>query len=157
MGKSPPFPSAVETFRSFLRGEGISDSIRWIWRDSIYTRRAPGSQRSWTRPIYLDERLTANLDDVERYYELGLDRGLGIALCVFCIAEDEPCCYIYIPSGETDASYRMMTSLKCQIPTSPPTALVVRHPVHRAILRWLVGVPDNSWINDVPTHAEAQF
>ena len=97
MDKTPPFASAVDTFREFLRGQGVSDSIRWMWRDFIFTRRAPGSRKSWNRPIYLDAALTADVGDVERYYNLGVDRGLGLAVCVFCLADGAPCCYVYLP------------------------------------------------------------
>ena len=157
MDKTPSFASAADTFRAFLRGEGVSDSIRWIWRDFIYTRRTPSSQRSWMRRIYLDGQQSAEIVDVERYYNRGIDRGLGIALCVFCIADDVPCCYVYVPADETDASYRMMTSLKCQLPTPAPTARLVRNRLRRAVLRLLLRPPDSSWINDIPTLAEARL
>lgn len=156
MEKTPPFDSAVDTFRSFLRGEGVSDSIRWIWRDFIYTRRAPGSRKSWTRPIYLDGKQSAEIEDVERYYNRGIDRGLGIALCVFCIADGTPCCYVYVPEDEADASYRMMTSLKCQLPTPAPTARVVANPLHRAMLRLFLRPSCNSWIKNVPSLVDAR-
>ena len=156
MDKIPPFASAIDTFLGFLRGQGVSDSIRWIWRDFIYTRRAPGSRRSWTRPIYVDGNESAELADVERYYNRGVDRGMGIALCVFCIADDMPCCYVYIPEDETDASYRMMTSLKCQLPTPPPSARLVCNPLRRAVLRVFTRPSPSPWINDVPTLAEAR-
>ena len=156
MDKNPPFASAVDTFRVFLRGEGVSDSIRWIWRDFIYTRRAPGSRHSWTRPIYLDGRQSADIVDVERYYDRGIDRGLGIALRVFCVADGSPCCYIYVPEDETDAEYRMMTSLKCWLPTPPPTAKLICNSIHRAVLRLFLRPSVNSWIEDVPTLAEAR-
>lgn len=155
MDKAPPFASAVESFSAFLRHENASDSIRWIWRDFIYTRRAPGSRRSWTRTIYIDGKRSADLADVERYYNRGIDRGMGIALCVFCLTDGIPCCYIYVPKDETDASCRMMTSLKCQLPIPPPTAKLVRNPFLRSALRLFLRPSAISWIGDVPTIAEA--
>ena len=50
----PPFGEVVESFRRFLRDQGFSDTIRWVWRENICSRRAPGSQRSCNRTVYVN-------------------------------------------------------------------------------------------------------
>ena len=42
----PPFDETIEAFRQFLRKQGRSEEIRWLWREDICTRRAPGSRRA---------------------------------------------------------------------------------------------------------------
>jgi hypothetical protein len=156
MDKYPPFASAVDTFRQFLRSQVNSDVIRWIWREDVLTRRAPGSQSSWTRPIYVEPAAASNESLVEQYYHIGVQRGFGVALCVLCIAAGQACCYIYIPDDEKDAEYRLMTgSVKFQIPSPPPTATIAGSPVWRFFLRRCIGTPDNNWINDVPSRISA--
>jgi hypothetical protein len=152
----PPLEAAMATFRGFLLREGLANAIRWIWRDNVYTRRAPGSYRSWRRPIYLNLDGTADTSLVGRYYRWGVGRKLGIALCVFCVADGQPCCYVYLPEDETDAEYRMMTSLKYQIPSPVPVATIVANPLRRWLLRTFVGTSDNPWLNDLPKRVCAE-
>jgi hypothetical protein len=157
MDVCPLFASAVETLRQFLRAQANTNSIRWIWREDVFTRRAPGSCRSWVRPIYVN--ITAKSDErlVGGYYQHGVDKGLGVALCVLCIVAGHACCYIYIPENQTDAEYRMMSGLlKCQIPSPPPIAAIARNPLWRFFYRFLIGVPNNAWINDVPSRIDAE-
>jgi hypothetical protein len=157
MNTCPPFASAVETFRQFLRTQANIETIRWIWREDVFTRRAPGSHRSWTRPIYVN--LTAASDEslVERYYQIGVQRGLGVALCVLCIVRGRACCHIYIPDDQIDAEQRMMMgSLKFQVPSPPPIAAIAGSPVWRFFHRLLIGAPNNAWINDVPSRIDTE-
>ncbi len=90
MEPSPPFTEALDTFKRFLRGQGVCDTLRWVWRDAIISRRCPGSRRSATRPIYLDASRLATESDIEAYYNVGVARGLGIALSVFCVVDGLP-------------------------------------------------------------------
>lgn len=151
MNPLPPFVDALTSFKGFLRTQGVSDDIRWIWRNSVISRRCPGSRKSANRPIYIDSTHLAAESDIEAYYGIGVDRDLGIALSVFCVAEGLPYCYVYIPEDETDASYRMMSSLKCSIPEPIPTATLIRSPLLTRIFRYFLPAPANAWtINDIP-------
>ena len=148
---SPPFDEAVSVFRNFLRQQGQSDTVLWIWRNSIISRRGSGSRKSANRRIFIDRHALADDDSIRKYYDAGVERGLGIALRVFCVADGNPLCYIYLPEDETAAEYSMMSSLKCSLPTPCPTATFVNYQFLAALLRLVIRTPRSAWIkNDVP-------
>ena len=156
MQPSPPFDDAVSTFRDFLRSQNVSDNLRWIWRNSIISRRGVGSRYLATRPIYIDNTQLAAEPDIRRYYQTGVYRNLGIRLAVFCIADDDPYCYIELPRDETDAEYMMMSSLKCSIPNPLPIATVVRSAFFARFMRLFIRMPQSSWANQcVPLNPSA--
>lgn len=148
---SPPFDEAVSTLRNFLRQQGVSDNVHWLWRDAIISRRGSGSRKSANRRIFIDRNALADDDSIRKYYNAGVERGLGIALRVFCVAGGAPLCYIYIPEDKTAAEYAMMSSLKCSVPTPCPAATFVNYRFVAAILRFLIRIPKTAWITkEVP-------
>jgi len=153
----PPFGEAVESFRRFLRDQGCSDKIRWLWREDICTRRAPGSRRTWNRSVFINLAGPSDKSLVERYYKYGVNHNLGIVLEVFCLAAGYSCCFVYVPEDETDAEHRMIGGLKLNVPTQPVIARGVSNSWSWAILRLLVGTPNNSWIQDLPRRSDAEW
>lgn len=148
---SPPFDEAVSVLRKFLLQQGVSENLHWIWRDAMISRRGSGSRHCANRRIFIDRRGLADDDSVRKYYNVGIDRGLGIALRVFCLADDAPLCYIYIPEDETAAEYSMMSPLKCSIPTPFLVATFVNHRLVAAMMRLFIRVPKTAWMtNEVP-------
>jgi hypothetical protein len=148
---SPPFDEAVSVLRNFLRQQGQRDTILWIWRNSIISRRGSGSRKIANRRIFIDRNALADDESIRKYYDAGVERGLGIALRVFCVADGKPLCYIYLPEDEIAAQYSMMSSLKCSIPTPCPTATFVNYRFLAKILRLLIKPPQSAWItNEVP-------
>ncbi|QDV86047.1 hypothetical protein [Stieleria magnilauensis] len=125
MQLSPPFTDAEITLREFLGRERLPDTLRWIWRDSIISRRGSGTKRRANRRIFIDATRLANLTEVKRYYDAGVRQGLGLALSVFCLAGGWSCCYVDVPEDDLAAEYRMMTSLRCSIPTPIPVAKLI--------------------------------
>ncbi|MCH7725979.1 MAG: hypothetical protein IH991_05790 [Planctomycetes bacterium] len=120
----PPFPEALDRFQNFLASEGHCTELLWIFREDVVER----CPRTYLRvPLRNDETL------VELLYDEGLQRGLGIHLNVFCFLEDRPCCYVWLPKDEEDASYRMLLGLKVSIPADSDRRIVV--PV-KSRLRW---------------------
>lgn len=156
MSNCPPFAEAVQSFRRFLADQGCSDQIRWIWREDICSRRAPGSQRSWNRSVYVHLAGTSETSLVERYYNSGLNRGPGLSLEVFCVAAGLSCCFVYVPEDEEDASYRMISGLKLSVPTSPILAVAVRHSLLWMSLRLIIGTSNSTWIQDLPRKGNAE-
>jgi hypothetical protein len=152
----PRFGEAIESFRRFLRDQDCSDKIRWLWREDIRTRRAPGLQRSWHRPVYVNLVDPSETSLVERYYNYGVSRNLGIVLEVFCIAAGHSCCFVYVPEDETDASYHMLSGLKLTIPAQPTVARGVTNRLLWAALRLFIGTSHNVWIRDVPNRIDAE-
>ena len=104
----PPFDEAIEIFRRFLRDQGCSDKMRWLWRADICTRRAPGSQQTWNRSVYVNLSGPSDTSLIERYYKYGVSRNLGLVLEVFCLAAGHSCCFVYVPEDTTDADDRMI-------------------------------------------------
>ncbi len=152
----PPFGEAIESFRRFLRDQGYSDRLRWLWREDICTRRAPGSQRSWNRRVYVNLVGPSETSLVERYYNYGVGRNLGIALEVFCIAAGHSCCFVYVPEDETDATYRMLSGLKLTIPTQPAVARGVTNPLLWTALRLFISTRHNVRIRDAPSRIDVE-
>ena len=156
MQPSPPFDDAVSTFRNFLRSQNVSDSVLWIWRDSIISRRGSGSRYLANRPIYIDDSQLATESEIRAYYQTGVDRNFGIRLAVFCTGNDVSYCYIELPEDEADASYKMMSSLKCSIPTPLTTARVIRSAALASLMRRFIRLPDSAWITKcVPENPSA--
>lgn len=156
MQPSPPFGEAIETFKPFLRGQGVSDSLRWIWRDTIISRRGSGTRRLANRSLYIDASRLATENEILDYYNVGVARNLGIAFSVFCIADGLPYCYVDLPEDEADAEYKMMSSLKCSIPDPTPTACVIRSPFVASLMRLFIRTPTTAWItNNVPLRPES--
>ena len=148
---SPPFDEAVSVFRSFLRQQGQSDTVLWIWRNSIISRRGSGSHKIANRRIFIDRHALADDESIRKYYDGGVKRGLGIALRVFCVADGNPLCYIYLPEDETAAEYSMMSSLKCSVPTPCPTATFINYQFLAVLLRFVIRAPQSAWgTNEVP-------
>ena len=156
MQPPPPFDDAVSTFRNFLTSQKMSDSLRWIWRDTIISRRGAGTRRTATRPIYIDEARVADESEIRDYYQLGVDRNLGIALAVFCIVDGQPYCYVDLPEDATDAEYKLMGPLKCAIPDPTPVATLIRFRWRAALMRIFTRIPPTAWItNNVPLRPAA--
>jgi hypothetical protein len=152
---SPPFDEAVSVLRNFLKQQGVSDNVHWLWRDAIISRRSPGSQKSANRRIFVDWHGLADDESIRKYYDVGVERRLGIALRVFCLAGDVPLCFIYVPEDETAAEYAMMSALKCSIPIPCPQATIVKHWLMAAVMRMFIRVPKTAWItNEVPVYPD---
>jgi hypothetical protein len=86
---------------------------------------------------------------------MGVQRGLGIALRVFCLADGVPLCYIYLPEDEITADYAMMSALKCSLPTPCPVATFVNNRLVASMLRLIIKIPKSAWItNEVPVRPD---
>lgn len=133
-----PFPEALEAFKTFLRSQGYSDEVRWIWRDTIISSRGSGTHSSANRPIYLDLSRLGKQADIKANYDAAIARGFGLALSVFCVADGLPYCYVDIPEDAIDAEQRMMTSFRCVIPDPTPTGRPIRSPFLASVLRLFI-------------------
>lgn len=135
----------------FLRNQGYSDEIYWLWREAVITRRTQGSRASANRRIFIDMNQLATTEEIRRYYEYGAERGLGIGFNVLCVAEGRPCAFVYLPDDALTADQLMMTGLKCAVPTPCPTATAIRATWLAALLRWALRPSAVSWrIQSIP-------
>lgn len=140
----PSFSEAINRFRQFIEEQGLSSDLLWLFREDVVDR--------WPK-TYLRIPTTDDGTLVEFLYDVGLKRGLGVHLNVFCLHEGRPCCYIWVPENEEDASYRMLSGLKLSVPEQPDRRIVL--PVGSR-LRWIwlrswgALRRKRRWANDIP-------
>lgn len=104
----PPFPGAVDKFKAFLSQQGRRTDLMWICRGDVV--------ELWPH-TYVRLPAFGNEPLMEQHYHKGIDRGLGIRLQVFCFLADRPCCYVWLPKDEKDASYAMLPGLSFNVPS----------------------------------------
>ena len=115
----PTFQLAIKQFQDFLANEGHSKSLLWICREDI----------TWHDfKFFIKEPLPEENElVVEKLYERGCKRGLGLSLDVFCLLGSQPCCYIWLPEDERDAELAMVAGLKLNVPVEPTVAEPVKN------------------------------
>lgn len=128
----PSFDDALQQFRAFIQSQGHGADLLWLFReDVVQRRRKVGIERrasSYVRKPIDDDTML-----VERKYQEGLRRGLGMQLGVFCFLGERPCCYIWLPRDQEEAQYRMLNGLTMNLPAEPERQIVT--PV-KCRLRW---------------------
>lgn len=127
----PVFGEAIQQFGSFLVSQGFSPDLLWVFREDVCWR----NQRVFVKvPVPVE-----NLEHVERVYKVGVARGLGIRLDMLCLLGSRPCCYVWLPSDEVDASYAKLSGLKLSVPTEPAVAQAVGSGLRWRAYKWLEG------------------
>src|SRR5215216_1241281 len=84
----PAFGEAVQQFGGFLVSQGLSSDLLWVFREDVCWRK----QQLFVK-VPVPE---GNVGDVERLYNLGVARGLGVRLDVLCLLSSRPCCYVWL-------------------------------------------------------------
>jgi hypothetical protein len=121
-----PFDEALDSFREFLSGQGLSTDLVWVFREDVIFQR---------ERIFIKTPVPAENESRARAcYELGQKRDFGINLKAFCLLESRPCCYILLPEDDLDAQYLLMSniSLKLSVWTNLRKAESISNPV-----KWL--------------------
>lgn len=127
--KMPIFGEAVEQFGGFLVSQGLSSELLWVFREDVCWRQ----QRLFVKVPVAE----GNVGSVEKLYNLGVNRGLGVRLDVLCLLDTRACCYAWLPSDEEDASYAMLSGLKLSVPVEPMVAHAVRSELLWRAYKWL--------------------
>lgn len=139
----PPFEEATARLRAFLANQVLNSDVLWICREVFLEQ--------WPR-LYVKLPLHNESSLAERIYDEGVRRGIGVELQVFCFVEGRPCCYVWIPKDEIDATYRMLSGLKLCI-REPGRQIVVPVKSHFQWI-WLnwFSLPHlrRSWVEDIP-------
>lgn len=125
----PVFSEAAREFSGFLVSQGVSAELLWVFREDVCWYR----QRLLVKVPVPEE----NTSIVQALYERGVERGLGVRLEVLCVLAGRPCCYIWLPADEEDASYAMLTGLKMGLPIRPIVAQPVNNGLRWRICKWL--------------------
>lgn len=97
------FDEAKQFFQNFLSEQGLSSDLLWIFGEDI---------------ICLSKRLlikvplpAENESFAEVCYNVGRERDFGICLHAFCLLDERPCCYVWLPEDDLDAQYSLMGNL----------------------------------------------
>ncbi len=101
MIENTSFANAEASFQHFLNERNATGKLLWVFREDVACH---GKNVFIKPPVALK-----NTTIMEAYYEFGRKRGLGVCLNAFCLWEERPCCYIYLPEDETDGEYRMIS------------------------------------------------
>jgi hypothetical protein len=100
MSDTPSFGEVLPQFLRFVKREGYSTDLVWVFGEEVTNCR----RRYWIRvPVPGD-----NLPLAREYYEYGRRKGLGVSLEVLCRLEGRSVCYVWVPEDQEAASYAMM-------------------------------------------------
>jgi hypothetical protein len=101
--RCPTFTEAVAQFRTFLRGQGWPDQIKWIDASDVV--------RQAGRPPVVDDHANGDGDrKAEVRYDLGRNKRLGVLLEGVCTLSGRSCAIICSPSDAVEAEYLMYPS-----------------------------------------------
>jgi hypothetical protein len=126
---TPAFNEAVHQFQEFLISQNVSSDLLWVFREDASSHK---------RRILIKEPLPPeNIRAIESLYERGTERGLGVRLEALCLLDYRPCCYIWLPEDEVDASYAVLSGLKMAMPVDLLAARSVRNALAWRIYSWL--------------------
>lgn len=142
------FSADVARFREFLRKEGRPDRVEWIFRDDVAQ---VGGHDFIHLPLPPDNERAAEL-----LHELGVKRGLGLAIYAFGHAAAVTYAYVAVPADQTDAEYKMIgNGTKLGMPERQKAVREVGGPVRWWLvkLRELFSVP-SGFLDELPTRSE---
>jgi hypothetical protein len=120
----PPFATAVSQLQEFIGNQGVLRPPLWVFREDV----ASVKWRIWVRTPLPEQ----NPSRAKIVYEAARSRGLGVALEVLCLLDFEPCCFVWWPQNEVEASYAMISGLKLSI----PHPLLAANSVGNTIVWW---------------------
>jgi len=121
------FDEALEDFREFLSGQGLSPDLVWVFREDVIFQR---------EHIFIKSPIPAeNEARAKACYELAQKRNFGVNLRAFCLLEVYPCCYIVLPEDDMDAERKLMSkvAVKYLVLTNLTKAEPILNPV-----KWLM-------------------
>jgi hypothetical protein len=95
----PSFDGAVARLRRFAESQGASADLFWVFREYVTTFRDAECIRV---PVPAE-----NAELARAYYEFGRDQALGVTLGVLCQLGGRSACYVWVPSDESEAEYRL--------------------------------------------------
>ena len=155
------FEQAVISLQEFLVAQKKPPAIQWVFREDLLLHKRQVFLR-WPLP-QVNELLAA------KQYEVGREKGLGLALEVFCFDGEHAFCYVLVPDDAYSAEALMLTDLKLAYPTGIRKVIKIKGRwlwfivsfflSRRSSFGWLDLVPlrKQSWQIISPLLREAQF
>lgn len=116
-----PFSDAVRDFRDFLQSNERSRNIVWVFREDV----AFHGRRFWVR----SELSKQNKALVMQYYDLGLQRELGLRLACLCelgadsVHGTRSVCYLFVPGDDLESEQAMMGPESLSFSVQQPSPL----------------------------------
>ena len=146
--KDTSFAEAVNSFKEFLSGQGLSPNLQWVFREDVVFRQG--------RVIIRTPLPANNASRAEACYELGRQRDYGVTLKAFCLLESRPCCYIVLPENDADAQHMLMSNVaaKYLIRTDLAEAEPISNPLKWRALRLLYR---KAYINSFDEHIPSRY
>jgi hypothetical protein len=139
----PSFDLAIDSFELFLKEQGQTGKLLWIFREDITWH---GGRLFVKLPLPGENQLL-----VAELYERGCVQGLGALMNVFCSINSQPCCYVWIPPNQREAELAQLAGLNLLAPSNPQVAQPV---FSDALWRWHVWLGKRAgaekWIDRLP-------
>ena len=130
------FTQAEKEHKKFLAENNLPTEILWVFVEDTFSRNTELYETHfWVKLPLPDE----NKSLVERQYEIGRQKNLGICLSAFAICEDKICCALIIPKDKEDSELLLMSPeyLKFSCVTEMPIAQAVKNPFRWNIFKFL--------------------
>jgi hypothetical protein len=145
MIKDTPFNKAQDAFKDFLKKQSLPVDLLWLFCEDVISKRGEYLIRVPT--ITESERLA------EECYELGRNRGFGVALHGFCLLDKRVCCYIQLPEDDLDSQRKLMSDIYVKYSVVDPIkkGRAVKNPILWSIRKWQNRSKNQaSFIDDIP-------
>lgn len=120
------FVQAIEKFKEFLAQNSLPTEILWVFIEDTFSRKSEFYETHFWLKLPLPKE---NRYYTERYYEIGQQKNLGIAISAFALCENKVCCSLVLPKDEEDSELLFMSPkfLKFTFAKDLPKAQPVRN------------------------------
>ena len=118
LNETPPFEESVAAFLGFIRSEGLSSELVWVFSEDV---------TNCIRDYWIREPVPARNALLARdYFEYGRRQGRGVSIEMLCRVGGRTACYVWVPEDDAAASYAMQRPLGIKMPHDPVAATSVR-------------------------------
>ncbi|MEO6589548.1 MAG: hypothetical protein ABIP06_09605 [Pyrinomonadaceae bacterium] len=100
------FSQAVEKFQDFLAENNLPTEILWVFKEDVFCKNTEIYETTFCLKLPLSRE---NIILIEKQFEIGRQKKLGMCLSAFALCEDKICCHIVIPSDEEDSELLRMS------------------------------------------------
>lgn len=149
------FDEAVGGLREFISSRGVPGEIVWLFREDIVAIGGKYGPDLFRAPGYHVNigQTAGNVEHARRFYKLGREKGLGIALIAFISLGDRVGCRVEIPEDDTDGQYKMIPlgGLKYACVENMPKAALVKNPLKWWLLKMISDPPEDTWLAGLPS------
>ena len=130
------FTEAEKEFKRFLAENNLPIEILWLFIEDTFSRNTKFHETRFWLKLPLPEE---NKILVEKQYQIGQKKHLGICLSAFALCENKICCALVIPKDQVDSEILFMSPeyLKFSFVNDMPKAEVVKNSLRWNIFKFL--------------------